>query len=112
MHLNSLLNKKGHFFGITATFVISGGKSEKKKNKGKGKANPKSSNVVSSLSREVDSDIVIYIGSEDEEEKEIIYSVQTKAPFVAMTRLGNPYHKNYDKLAARPSQLPPSEPAK
>lgn len=63
---------------------------------------------MSTSSKEVGSDVFLYTDSEDEEEEEIVYSTQTEAHIMAVTRLGKPYHKNYDDLTTGPYQPPPS----
>lgn len=61
--------------------------------------------VVSTSSREADSNIISYPESEDEE-VEIIFLGHVETTMIAITRPGNPYHKLYEQ-ATSPSQPPP-----
>lgn len=56
---------------------------EKQKKKGKGRSNPKSCNVMSTSSKVVNFDIILYTDSNEKGEEDIIYSTETEVPMVA-----------------------------
>lgn len=97
----------------TNNWSASSSSTPKSKNKGKRKGKTKlaSYNIMRDSSRKADSDVILYPDSEDKE-GEILYAAQTDIPFTATTQFGNQYLKQYDELAAEPSQPPPPEATK